>query len=137
LSVISAANAEHYTWSSAIGPQTCDGWHLHRSASLSIIEERMPPATAERRHLHQRATQFFYVLAGELTIELAGPEKGNVAHRLPPHTGLTIPAEAPHQVFNRGTVDARFLVISQPPSHGDRIAAEPKVAPEAQPASIE
>jgi hypothetical protein len=25
-----------------------------------------------------------------------------------------------HQVFNRGREDARFLVISQPPSHGDR-----------------
>lgn len=131
MSVISTANAEHYTWPSAPSPastgdQICDGWHLHRSAELSVIEERMPPATAERRHLHQRATQFFYVLAGELTIELAAPENGNIAHRLPPGTGLTIPAAAPHQVFNRGPAEARFLVVSQPPSHGDRIAAEAK-----------
>jgi mannose-6-phosphate isomerase-like protein (cupin superfamily) len=39
-----------------------------------------------------------------------------------PRTGLTIPTEIPHQVFNRSGEDARFLVISQPPSHGDRIA---------------
>ena len=123
---ISTSNAEHYTWPSAIGPQACDGWHLHRSPSLSIIEERMPPNTAEHRHLHLRATQFFYVLAGELTIELSGEE-----HRLLPHTGLTIPAGTPHQVSNRRTEDARFLVISQPPSHGDR------VAPETESASIE
>ena len=74
---VSISNAEHYTWPSAIGEHLCDGWHLHRSASLSAIEERMPPGTAEQRHLHQHTTQFFYVLAGELTIELNGEE-----HRL-------------------------------------------------------
>jgi mannose-6-phosphate isomerase-like protein (cupin superfamily) len=115
---ISRNNAEHYTWPSAIDAQLCDGWHLHRSPALSIIEERMPPSTAEQRHVHQRATQFFYVLSGELTIELDGQE-----HRLAPFTGLTVPAHTPHQVFNRGPADARFLVISQPPSHGDRIPA--------------
>jgi mannose-6-phosphate isomerase-like protein (cupin superfamily) len=113
-------NAEHYTWPSAIGEHVCDGWHLHRSEALSIIEERMPPNTAEQRHLHQRAAQFFYVLAGELIIELNGEE-----HRLTSLTGLTIPAQTPHQVFNRSSGDARFLVISQPPSHGDRVAPKP------------
>lgn len=119
MKAISQENAEHYTWPSAISQQLCDGWHLHRSESLSIIEERMPPATAEKRHLHQRATQFFYILAGELIIELDGEE-----HRLTPSTGLTVPAQTPHQVFNRGREDARFLVVSQPPSHGDRVSAE-------------
>ena len=118
MSAISTSNAEHYTWPSAISEHLCDGWHLHRTDTLSIIEERMPPATAEQRHLHQRATQFFYVLAGELTIELNGEE-----HRLTSSTGLTVPAQTPHQVFNRGREDARFLVISQPPSHGDRVRA--------------
>jgi mannose-6-phosphate isomerase-like protein (cupin superfamily) len=118
MSLICTANAEHYTWPSAVSPHLCDGWHLHRSEGLSIIEERMPPGTAEQRHLHRRSTQFFYVLAGELTIELAGKE-----HRLTQSTGLSISAETPHQVFNRGSCDARFLVISQPPSQGDRVSA--------------
>jgi uncharacterized cupin superfamily protein len=117
---ISRENAEHYTWPSAIGSDVCDGWHLHRSAELSVIEERMPAGAAEQRHLHQRTTQFFYVLAGELTIELEGEE-----HQLAPGTGLTLQARTPHQVFNRSREDVRFLVISQPPSHGDRIAAPP------------
>lgn len=115
---ISHENAEHYTWSSAISEQRCDGWHLHRSENLSVIEERMPPGTAEQRHLHQRATQFFYVLTGELTIEVAGEE-----YRLMPSTGLTVTPQTPHQVFNHSGEDARFLVISQPPSHGDRAFA--------------
>ena len=119
MEVISTTNAEHYTWPSAINERACDGWHLHRSPSLSVIEERMPPNTAERRHLHRHSTQFFYLLSGVLTIELDGVE-----HPLPPHTGLTIPAETPHQVLNRSADDARFLVISQPPSHGDRVTAE-------------
>ena len=116
MSDISTANAEHYTWPSVMGPDTCDGWHLHRSGALSVIEERMPPATAEQRHLHQRTTQFFYVLAGELTIEISGEE-----FHLATFSGLTVPAEIPHQVFNRSDEDVRFLVISQPPSHSDRV----------------
>lgn len=115
MNAVSSSNAEHYTWPGVIDGQECDGWHLHRSASLSVIEERMPPGTAEQRHIHRRATQFFYVLAGELTIELDGEE-----HRLAPSTGITIPVHTAHQVFNRGAQDARFLVVSQPPSHGDR-----------------
>lgn len=131
MTVVSAASAEHYTWPSAVSEFTCDGWHLHRSASLSVIEERMPPGTAEQRHLHQRATQFFYVLAGELTIELDGKD-----HRLAPFAGLSVPVETPHQVFNYGPEDTRFLVISQPPSHGDRIFPRDR-PPGAQSASIE
>lgn len=120
---VSTATADHYQWPSAISAQTCDGWHLHRSDALSVIEESMPPSTAEHRHLHQRTTQFFYVLAGELTIELDGEE-----HRLPSFTGLTVAAQMAHQVFNRGKEDAHFLVISHPPSHGDRIPVD-RVAP--------
>ena len=116
---ISIDNAEHYTWPSVSSAQPCDGWHLHRSVNLSVIEERMPPGTAEQRHLHQHTTQFFYVLAGELILELDGEE-----HRLTSGTGITVSAQTPHQVFNRGSEDSRFLVISQPPSHGDRIPVD-------------
>lgn len=78
---VSIRNAEHYTWPSSISEHLCDGWHLYRSASLSVIEERMSPGTAELRHLHQHTTQFFYVLAGELTIELNG--KNTASRRTP------------------------------------------------------
>jgi mannose-6-phosphate isomerase-like protein (cupin superfamily) len=123
---VSSATAEHYTWPSVNCAQTCDGWHLHRSEALSVIEERMPPGTAEQRHLHQSTTQFFYILNGELAIELNGEE-----HRLESFSGLTVPAQTPHQVFNRGDEDVRFLVISQPPSHGDRIPVD-RAAPDTQ-----
>lgn len=110
--VIRAANAEHYHWG-----QQCDGWHLVRAETLSVIEERMPPGTSEQRHFHERARQFFYVLAGELTMELAG---GAVTLRA--GEGVEISPGEPHQARNASSSDARFLVISEPPSHGDRIA---------------
>ena len=110
---ISTESAPHYQWG-----EGCDGWHLVRSDSLSIIEERMPPKTAERRHKHSRAHQFFYVLGGELTLEVEGEE-----HLLQAGVGLEIAPGQAHQALNRGENDARFLVTSQPPSHGDRIDA--------------
>jgi mannose-6-phosphate isomerase-like protein (cupin superfamily) len=75
----------------------------------------MPPGTAEVRHRHLRARQFFYVLAGQLELEVEGTR-----HRLEAGMGLEIDPRVAHQVTNRGACDAMFLVVSQPPSHGDR-----------------
>jgi quercetin dioxygenase-like cupin family protein len=107
---LSTENAEHYTWGG-----TCDGWHLLRGENLSVIEERMPPGAEEQRHSHASARQFFYVLAGELTIEVDGRY-----YSLQARQGLEILPGQAHQALNRSGTDSRFLVISQPPSHGDR-----------------
>jgi len=108
-------SAPHYRWGAG-----CDGWHLVRDPGLSVIQERMPPETAEVRHRHAAARQFFYVLSGELELELGG-----VRHRLGVRSGLEVPPGAPHQASNPTDADVEFLVISQPPSHGDRVSAEP------------
>ncbi len=108
--MISTANAEHYTWG-----QQCDGWHLVKTADLSVIQERMPPAAFEVRHRHNRARQFFFVLSGTLTIEIASS-----VTTLAPQQGLEISPGELHQVFNRSAEDVVFLVVSQPSSHGDR-----------------
>jgi mannose-6-phosphate isomerase-like protein (cupin superfamily) len=113
MAVISIETAEHYDWGDG-----CDGWHLVRAAGLAVIEERMPAGTAERRHRHERSRQFFYVLEGELTMEVEGEE-----HRIAAHAGLEIAPGAAHQALNRSPHDVRFIVISQPPSHGDRLEA--------------
>ena len=108
---ISTANADSYKW----GDQ-CDGWHLVRTPQLSIIEESMPPGTSEHRHHHRYARQFFYVLEGELAIEIEGAQISLVAGE-----GLEILPEQNHQVINRSDATVRFLVTSNPPSHGDRV----------------
>jgi mannose-6-phosphate isomerase-like protein (cupin superfamily) len=110
-SPVNRANGEHYVWGG-----TCDGWHLVRATALSVIEERMPPGAREVRHRHAHARQFFYVLSGTLTMEVEG-----VRHQLDARTGLELPPGAAHQAINDGSADVEFLVVSTPPSHGDRI----------------
>lgn len=112
---VSVANAEHYVWG-----DVCDGWHLVRSEGLSVIEERMPPGTREQRHHHTAARQFFYVLAGELTLEIEGQ-----VHRIAAGQGIEVTAGQRHQAANPAESDAevRFLVISAPPAQGDRVPA--------------
>jgi mannose-6-phosphate isomerase-like protein (cupin superfamily) len=95
---VSTLTAEHYSWG-----EVCDGWRLLATPGLSVIEERMPPGSSEQRHHHDRARQFFYRLQSGEGIEVHPAQK--------------------HQAFNREAVDARFLVISQPSTQGDRVIA--------------
>ena len=115
--IISTKSAEHYKWG---GPQAtdCDGWHLVKTPELSVIEELMPPGTSEARHSHVHAHQFFFVLEGELTLEVE-------LHNFVLHAGegLEISPGQQHQAINRSAASVRMLVTSQPPSHGDRIIA--------------
>ena len=111
---VSRETGEHYQWGTG-----CDGWHLVRRPGTSVIQERMPPGTAEVRHFHRAAWQFFFVLAGTATLELDG-----VCHELRVREGLEVPAGAPHQMRNESGADVEFLVFSQPPSHGDRVVAD-------------
>lgn len=108
---MSRATAKHYTWG-----DNCDGWHLVKDAKLSVIEELMPPATSEVRHYHRDAQQFFYILSGEAWMEADGREI-----RLSSGEAVRIPPGTRHQIRNSSEHPVRFLVISQPPSHGDRV----------------
>lgn len=110
--MISSTNtAEHYTW----GDQ-CDGWHLLRTDSLSVIQERMPPGASEQLHFHQHAQQVFYILSGTAVFEVDGETKTV-------NTGesIHIPKITRHRIINNGDTDLHFLVISEPKSHGDRV----------------
>lgn len=107
------ATAQHYSWGNA-----CDGWHLVNRPELSVIRESMPPGTAELRHSHARARQFFFVLSGSATLEADGEE-----YQLDSGEGLEIPPSMPHRISNRSRAPLEFLVISQPHSHGDRVLA--------------
>lgn len=109
--MISKDNAEHYTWGG-----DCDGWHLVKAAGLSVIHERMPAGRSEMRHHHARARQFFFVLSGALTLSLPNHEE-----TLGQGQGLEIEPGLVHQAKNAGPGPVEFLVISQPPTRGDRI----------------
>jgi mannose-6-phosphate isomerase-like protein (cupin superfamily) len=111
LRVVNSESAEHYPWGDG-----CDGWHLVKDEKLSVIEELMPPGTAESRHHHERAQQFFYILSGELLIQIE--EETTLVHA---GSGIRVLPGMRHQVRNPASMPTRFLVISQPPSHGDRV----------------
>ncbi|SRR5581483_7942652 len=112
--LVSRENAEHYRWG-----VDCDAWHLVRDKNLAVIEELMPPGAAEVRHYHQHAQQFFYVLEGEILMEVEGENTLVQAGH-----GIRIMPGTRHQVRNPSSGAVRFLVISQPPSRGDRFDSE-------------
>lgn len=108
---VSRDNAEHYRWG-----DECDGWHLVKDKQLSVIEEFMPPGAAEVRHHHEHSQQFFYILNGEVLMEINGQKK-----LIPAGSGIRILPGTRHQIRNPSSGPVRFLVVSQPASHGDRI----------------
>lgn len=110
--VISAQNAEHYSWG-----DNCDGWHLVKSPHLSVIQERVPAGSFEVRHYHEKSHQFFFVLSGQATLEVNGQK-----FLLNAQEGMEVPPNTPHQLLNESNEDVNFLVISQPPSHSDKIS---------------
>ncbi|QYR21936.1 cupin domain-containing protein [Paenibacillus sp. sptzw28] len=114
--MISRNNAEHYIWGN-----NCDGWRLINEEDRSIIHERMPAATSEVRHLHNKSKQFFFILSGTMAIEVDGIE-----YILKEHEGIQVLPTVPHQVFNMSDKDIEFLVISQPNTKNDRIIVDNK-----------
>ncbi|MDB5013458.1 MAG: cupin protein [Daejeonella sp.] len=107
----SIKNADHYTWGT-----DCDGWHLLKTESLSVIQERMPIGTKESTHLHNKSQQLFFVLSGVASFVIDGQcfvVKSNERIHVKP---LSI-----HSISKRGVEELKFLVISEPMAHGDRI----------------
>ena len=111
---ISLKKAPHYLW----GNQ-CDGWWLKEEGSFTVVSEMMPPGTAEKKHLHKVTDQFFYCLEGSLTIDYQ-----DQTHTIPQSSGLAILPGNPHKVYNKSTENVRFLVISGPNAHEDRVDLE-------------
>lgn len=108
--MISKDNAEHYVWG-----DNCDGWYLVNRQDMLIIHEKMPAGTHEKRHFHSLARQFFYVLQGELMMELEGRRQVIQARQ-----GIEIPPDAKHQARNDSLSAVEFIVVSHPTTRGDR-----------------
>jgi mannose-6-phosphate isomerase-like protein (cupin superfamily) len=107
---VSRENAEHYRWG-----DDCDAWRLVKDEQLSVIEEFIPSGGREIRHYHKKAQQFFYILSGEAMMEVEGRTT-----LLRAGSGIRVMPGARHQISNPSSSAVRLLVISQPPSQGDR-----------------
>ena len=104
-------NTEHYYWGNK-----CEGFHLVKTKNLSVIQEIMPPYTKEKRHLHNKSQQFFYILSGTASFiienDLIQVNKGS---------GIHIQPKIKHQIQNNQSFELEFLVISEPTTKNDRI----------------
>lgn len=109
--MISINNAEKYEWG-----DKCFGWHLLKTQRLSIIQEIMPPGTEEKFHKHKKAQQFFYILKGTATFILDG-----TIQLIKAGEGIHIHPNITHKIKNTTGKDLKFIVISEPQSHGDRL----------------
>lgn len=109
--VISKKNATHYSWG-----LNCDGWHLAKTPNLSVIQERVPQDSGEAKHYHSVAEQFFFILEGEAVIDI-----NEQTFTLTAGEGIHIAPGSPHMLFNMQEQDLVFLVVSTPPSHGDKV----------------
>jgi mannose-6-phosphate isomerase-like protein (cupin superfamily) len=107
---VNRENAEHYRWGN-----DCDAWYLVKDPQLHVIEEVMPPGAAEIRHHHKLAQQFFFVLSGEVLMEIEGQTT-----LVPAGSGIRVLPGEHHQIRNPSSSPVRLLVVSHPPSHGDR-----------------
>ena len=107
----SLLTAPHYKWGN-----NCDGWHLVNTESLSVIQEMMPPDTAEKMHYHKLSQQVFYILKGLATFEIDGQ-----LHEVKAGESLHILPLSKHCIRNESSEELHFLVVSEPRSHGDRI----------------
>ena len=108
--VIDTSTAPFYRWG-----EDCEGWRLADHAALSVIEERVPAGAGETRHLHRKARQFFYILAGRAAFEIDG-----IVHELSAGQGIQVEPGEPHCFRNPFDTEVRFLVVSAPSTRDDR-----------------
>jgi len=109
--IIDIHNLIPYTWGN-----NCQAWKLVDSSALSVIYEEMPPQSSETLHKHVNVQQLFFMLEGEAVFLMAGQE-----YVLGPRQSIYVYPGVPHCIQNKGIAPIKFLVISQPHSHFDRI----------------
>jgi mannose-6-phosphate isomerase-like protein (cupin superfamily) len=113
---VDVPTADHYKW----GDHN-DGWRMVAQKDMSVVEQRMAPGSAEINHRHRKARQFFYVLSGELTMNVDGEDTV-----LKPGQGMEIAPGRQHQARNRSVQPVQFLVMSTPPSQTDLVEVKPE-----------
>jgi mannose-6-phosphate isomerase-like protein (cupin superfamily) len=101
----------HYRWG-----KNCDGWNLVANGNLAVKWEHMPAGTEEELHFHLIAQQFFFVLSGTATFDVAGETV-----EIKSGEGLEIPAGTQHRIINNSDGGLEFLLCSQPSTANDRI----------------
>lgn len=109
--IIDIANITPYNWG-----EQFQAWKLVDAPALSVIFEEMPAGAAEVLHKHIYVQQLFFILEGNATFNLDGVEYELTANQ----SIYAYPGQA-HFIQNKSAGPIKFLVISNPHSHHDRV----------------
>ena len=97
-----------------------------------LLDVSLAPGIGGLRHTHTREDETYYVLAGELRVEV-----GDQSFLLRPGDTLLAPRNIPHQLKNTGTAENRYLLVFSPAGFENFIDATAVTAPEGAPAPTE
>ena len=77
---------------------------------ITVFESHQEPdSVGPARHFHQRTTELFYILDGEMTFLVGGD-----LHRAPAGSTVVVPPETVHAFRNPGSSPARLLIMVLP-----------------------
>jgi mannose-6-phosphate isomerase-like protein (cupin superfamily) len=97
----------------------CHSWVFVDTDALSVKQELMPPNAVEKRHYHEHATQFFFVLSGTAIFVVDGQ-----VTLVNPQQGIEIRPRQKHRISNHAETDLEFILYSHPSTKNDRIDCE-------------
>ena len=97
-----------------------------------LLDVALAPGIGVPRHTHTREDETYYVLSGELKVEV-----GDQSFLLRPGDTLLAPRNIPHQIKNTGREENRFLLVFSPAGFENFIDATAVTAPEGAAAPTE
>jgi quercetin dioxygenase-like cupin family protein len=77
--------------------------------AFCLLDVSLAPGIGVPRHTHTREDETYYVLSGELEVEVGDP-----SFLLRPGDTLLAPRNIPHQLKNTGTAENRYLLVFSP-----------------------
>ena len=90
----------------------------------SLAEATLAPGAGTEAHIHPRAEEIYYVLAGR-GVMAVGPE----VRELEPGDAVALPPGAAHQIRNTGETDLVFLCCCSPAYEHDDTVFVPALLP--------
>jgi quercetin dioxygenase-like cupin family protein len=93
----------------------CKVFSLLNEKEFQVMQETIPPQNEDCMHYHEFATQFLYVLSGELILKLTDNQI-----TLSKGQGVMLLPRQPHSVYNNSTATVTLLTISVPGQINDR-----------------
>src|ERR1700746_417090 len=93
-----------------------------------LLDVSLAPGIGVPRHTHTREDETYYVLSGELKVEV-----GDQTFLLRPGDSLFAARNIPHQIQNTGREENRYLLVFSPTGFENFIDATAVEAPEGAP----